>query len=735
MYPDPAKIGAWLRAHDGEMPYIMCEYAHAMGNSTGDFAAYWRFAKEYKSFQGGFIWDFADQALVGKGQKNFASGAESERSGRSEAANLLYGGDYGDSPNDANFNCNGLFDTFRNPHPGAYEVAHVFGAHPDDGYAPAVPDAPGAPRADVAAVLASMRFNLWRAETDNDRGAAMGRKAAVWREATKSQTLPEGCTTNLVVMPLANGAYRVEFSFTATNSLPDIPRIGLTFTLPETTGTTVAWRGRGPHENYCDRLDSAPLGDWALSVKDLNDSHYVRPGEVGYRTGASRLTLAGVTFKSDSEGGFGFNVWPWTQEALDKADHDEELPPPDGTLHVNIDAALQGVGGDNSWGARPHGAFLNKAGKTYSLSFTVAPANQRAEAVLDAIRRANARFQKLHPIKDEWNGVHSAWESPFWDKATYHIGNLAAARATKNDAALAYSRRWAEGADWCGAKGSDKTRWRYDYGHGPEFALFGDWQTCFQVYAELGGDLTRAKEVFDYETTLPQSDFIWWVDGLFMVMPSVTHIALADASRREIYLGRLTEWWAWSKQLMRDEETGFFFRDARFLYPKHKTLNGRKDFWARGNGWAFAALARALDDLEAMGEGECALAKDCRETFRALACAIVDAQNDDGGWSRSILDPGMAPGSETSGTAFFAYGLAWGVRRGVLDEVMARPALERAWSWLVGTALQPDGAVGFVQPVGDRADPRQKLSPRSEAEFGVGAFLLAASEYLKLLEM
>lgn len=95
-------------------PLIMCEYAHAMGNSTGNFQDYWDEIEKYPQLQGGCIWDWVDQGLLkknGEGKEFFA-----------------YGGDYGpkDVPSDGNFNCNGIVGPDRTPHPGYYEVKKVY---------------------------------------------------------------------------------------------------------------------------------------------------------------------------------------------------------------------------------------------------------------------------------------------------------------------------------------------------------------------------------------------------------------------------------------------------------------------------------------------------------------------------------------------------------------------------------------------------------------------------------
>ncbi len=93
-------------------PLIQCEYAHAMGNSLGGFKEYWDLIRKYPNYQGGFIWDFADQALA---YRDPATGRLTYR----------YGGDYNKrDASDSTFNCNGVIAANRIWHPGAYEVKY-----------------------------------------------------------------------------------------------------------------------------------------------------------------------------------------------------------------------------------------------------------------------------------------------------------------------------------------------------------------------------------------------------------------------------------------------------------------------------------------------------------------------------------------------------------------------------------------------------------------------------------
>ncbi|MCX6259101.1 MAG: DUF4981 domain-containing protein [Bacteroidia bacterium] len=115
MYPSPDDMIRYAtNDHDTTRPFIMCEYAHAMGNSLGNFRDYWDIIRKYNVFQGGFIWDFVDQGFYKvkpDGDTIFA-----------------YGGDWGppNVPSDKNFMCNGLFQPDRRPNPHAFEVKKVY---------------------------------------------------------------------------------------------------------------------------------------------------------------------------------------------------------------------------------------------------------------------------------------------------------------------------------------------------------------------------------------------------------------------------------------------------------------------------------------------------------------------------------------------------------------------------------------------------------------------------------
>ena len=96
--------------------------------------------------------------------------------------------------------------------------------------------------------------------------------------------------------------------------------------------------------------------------------------------------------------------------------------------------------------------------------------------------------------------------------------------------------------------------------------------------------------------------------------------------------------------------------------------------------------------------------------------------------------PEHTPGPETSRTAFFTYDLQWGINNGLFDSDEYQSVVDKAWKYLSTLALQPDGKIGYVQPIGEKAIPGQVVDANSTSNFGVGAFLLAACERVRYLD-
>ena len=112
---------------NSKMPLIQCEYNHTMGNSGGNLKDYWDLVRKYPIFQGGFDWDFVDQALHRKTIKPMSIDGENMSYDELQKIEYTYGGDYNKyDPSDNNFNCNGIIGPDRQLNPHAYEVAYQY---------------------------------------------------------------------------------------------------------------------------------------------------------------------------------------------------------------------------------------------------------------------------------------------------------------------------------------------------------------------------------------------------------------------------------------------------------------------------------------------------------------------------------------------------------------------------------------------------------------------------------
>lgn len=210
-----------------------------------------------------------------------------------------------------------------------------------------------------------------------------------------------------------------------------------------------------------------------------------------------------------------------------------------------------------------------------------------------------------------------------------------------------------------------------------------------------------------------------WADAIFMAPPAWA--AVSNVTGDQKYRQYAIEETNATIDYLYDPDTHLFFRDSRYF--KRKTKNGRGVFWSRGNGWVYAGLARFMEELPA-GYPE-------KEKYESIYIEMTDAlisrQRDDGYWPTSLDDPGLFTNPETSGTAFFGFGLAWGINQGILKGDKYVNARDKAWV-AMKDAVQPNGMVGWVQQIGK--DPQLTVKDSSQL-YGVGGFLLMASEMIE----
>lgn len=250
MYPTIERIIEFARDPKGDRPLIMCEYAHSMGNSTGNLREYWEAIESYHGLQGGFIWDWIDQGLLKvdeDGQEYWA-----------------YGGDFGDEINDVNFCINGLIWPDRTPQPAMYECKKVF-----------------QPLGFRAADLASGWIEISNKRFYTDTGDLRG----TWRLEVDGEVVQSGALSRLSIAPQETELVRVPVK------RPELPPgaesyLTVSFALAEDTD----WAPAG-HEVAWEQFEMpfaaplpvhAPVGEMPALSLEVGDAQATISGE-GFR--------------------------------------------------------------------------------------------------------------------------------------------------------------------------------------------------------------------------------------------------------------------------------------------------------------------------------------------------------------------------------------------------------------------------------------------------------------------
>ena len=320
-----------------------------------------------------------------------------------------------------------------------------------------------------------------------------------------------------------------------------------------------------------------------------------------------------------------------------------------------------------------------------------------------------------------------------------------------------YNRGWVKGAFYIGLERfAEKTNnqeylnllTNESYENGFEMGhryWHGDDQIFGTIYAgaiERGADpqlLQPTLDVFDniiaanYDTSLefvvPTKEQMgvegtcqvrWcWADAIFMAPPAWAAISNATGDMK--YLDYAIKETDATIEYLYDDETGLFFRDSRYF--KRKTKNGGKVMWSRGNGWVYAGLVRLIEEMPASHPRRAAYL----DLYKSMTDALISRQREDGYWPTSLDDAALFTNPEMSGTAFFAFGIAWGLNQGILSGDKYTDSRDLAWT-AMKAAVKEDGMVGWVQQIGK--DP-QGTDKYDSQLYGVGGFLLTAAEMIE----
>lgn len=345
--------------------------------------------------------------------------------------------------------------------------------------------------------------------------------------------------------------------------------------------------------------------------------------------------------------------------------------------------------------------------------------------VLDAARNANDYFMAKYADPTEPTNVKKIRPSSLWTRAVYYEGLMALYGIDPKNEYIDYTDRWAAFHKWTPRDGT--------------FTRDADNQCCSQTYLDrfvMTGDSAMMRPTMENirgqmaETKL---GYWTWIDAIQMAMP--VYAQMYKITGDKAYIDHAMDMYRWSRNEcgggLFNEADGLWWRDADYV-PPYKEKDGKQCYWSRGNGWVLAALVRTMDQMKPRGK----VYKELKKDFTAMCDALAKCQREDGFWNVSLVSPATYGGKETSGTALFLYGISWGLRKGYLKESQFRPVADKAWKAIATEALHRDGFLGYVQGTGKDPSAGQPVTydkvPDFE-DFGVGCFLLGATEYYKLL--
>ncbi|MCU0784401.1 MAG: glycoside hydrolase family 88 protein [Verrucomicrobia bacterium] len=310
------------------------------------------------------------------------------------------------------------------------------------------------------------------------------------------------------------------------------------------------------------------------------------------------------------------------------------------------------------------------------------------EVIATLMRKVN-EYQAGHPVMKGSNRN--------WERGTWYTGVMAAGQATGDDSYIDQAMRWGEEHKW--QPGTERSG--------------GNVLTCTQTYLELyflKTNHTLIEPLIQWvnsgRSNTPSGAKVWYLEGgvryadsLYVGAPPLAMLAKATGDPK--YLDWMNAFfWDVHAEIF-DTADGLFYRDKRFIGKT--SANGKKVFWSRGNGWAFGSLPRILSCLPANDPSR----PKYEALFKQMAAAIAKQQQPDGLWRPNLGDAEEFAMPETSGTGFFCYGMAWGIRNDLLDHDTYLPVVKKAWAGLA-SCVSPEGRIRWGQLVGDRPPPSSR---------------------------
>lgn len=345
---------------------------------------------------------------------------------------------------------------------------------------------------------------------------------------------------------------------------------------------------------------------------------------------------------------------------------------------------------------------------------------------LNTLIKVNKHYMKNNPdctLPSFVKGKMRA--SNIWTRTVYYEGLLALYSIYPDTEYYAYAYQWGDFHKWGMWRGTT-TR------HADNYA-------CGQVYIDMYNLCPKPEILLNVKSNLnmlvntPQINEWWWIDAIQMGMSGFAKMGKLTGEQK--YFDKMWQMYEYTRNQhgehgMFNQKDGLWWRDQDFD-PPYKEPNGEDCYWSRGNGWVYAALVRVLDEIPANEVHR----QDYINDFLTMSKAIKACQREDGFWNVSLHDPNHFGGKELTGTSLFVYGMAWGIRNGLLDRDEYLPIVLKAWNAMVKDAVHPDGFLGYVQGTGKEPKDGQPVTYDSKPDFddfGTGCFLLAGSEIYKL---
>jgi rhamnogalacturonyl hydrolase YesR len=358
----------------------------------------------------------------------------------------------------------------------------------------------------------------------------------------------------------------------------------------------------------------------------------------------------------------------------------------------------------------------------------------RAE-VLKLAQKVNSWFMKKYDPADAFLGGGKVRTTNLWTRAVYHEGLCALYSIYPLEEYYEYNLKMAEGNKWSPRYGA--------------YSLDADNYACVQTYVDLyrlepeSYKLRKSIACFDAIVNNPDNSGWWWIDAIQMGMPAFAKLGRTTGNHK--YWDKMWAMYEYTRNQydggLWNAAEGLWWRDHDFN-PPYTTPNGKNCYWSRGNGWVVAAYVRTMDELDEpaapVKRGQVVADpyhyNDYKADFIAMCKALKGIQREDGYWNCDLGDPDNFGGPETTGTALFIYGMAWGVRKGYLDRDEFMPTIVKGWKALA-KAVQPSGFVGYIQGTGKEPKDSQPITVDGKLDFedfGIGCWLLAATEVWKL---